>query len=227
MKNLLITTAIIGLATASMANAEAHMDPNATVSGDAVVSTDAMTPGHDGMKTDHDAMGKAHGDMDKSLDHADQAIDEAGAAIDDAAAATSNAASDVMNSASDTVDGAADSMSNAYDDVADTLSASGGVMPVEGGTLLPTDLSAEILMDAEVYGAAGDGIGEIEDVLIDADGQVTGITVEVGGFLGMGERTVELSPEQFTVTQNDDDVRVDVSLTEDQLKDLPEYEELE
>jgi hypothetical protein len=44
-----------------------------------------------------------------------------------------------------------------------------------------------------VYGAEGDNIGDIKDVLVNKDGTVTAVLVGVGGFLGIGEKDVAVS----------------------------------
>jgi sporulation protein YlmC with PRC-barrel domain len=49
---------------------------------------------------------------------------------------------------------------------------------------------ASDLRDKDVYGPNNERIGEIEDVLVNQSGQVTGVVLEVGGFLGIGEREV-------------------------------------
>ena len=48
------------------------------------------------------------------------------------------------------------------------------------------------IMGNDVYGANDEEIGEVEGVLIGANGQVTAIIVEVGGFLGIGETQVAI-----------------------------------
>jgi hypothetical protein len=44
-----------------------------------------------------------------------------------------------------------------------------------------------------VYGAEGDNIGDIKDVLVSRDGRVTAVLIGVGGFLGIGEKDVAVS----------------------------------
>lgn len=50
--------------------------------------------------------------------------------------------------------------------------------------------SASDLLDTEVRGPAGEQIGEVEDLIVDADGQVQAVVVEVGGFLDVGDTHV-------------------------------------
>jgi sporulation protein YlmC with PRC-barrel domain len=46
------------------------------------------------------------------------------------------------------------------------------------------------LMGVDVVGAAGENIGNVDDVVADLDGRILGIVVGVGGFLGMGQKDV-------------------------------------
>ena len=85
----------------------------------------------------------------------------------------------------------------------------------------PWNLSVGQIEDMDVYGAGGDEIGEVEDVLVDASGKVVGLSVEAGGFLGIGEKDVILSLDQVTL-END---KLVTALTEEQLKDLPRWDD--
>jgi hypothetical protein len=85
--------------------------------------------------------------------------------------------------------------------------------------------SLEGLEGAPVYDVNDNHIGEISHVLIDGD-KLTDAVIDVGGFLGMGEKPVALSFEQLQVLQNADggDLRIYVDLSEEQLEALPEFE---
>lgn len=48
-------------------------------------------------------------------------------------------------------------------------------------------IRAEEMLDADVYGAAGEEIGEVENIIVGADGRITDIVVEAGGFLDIGD----------------------------------------
>ena len=61
----------------------------------------------------------------------------------------------------------------------------------------PFNLSVDDLEDMDLKSAAGEDIGEVEEVLLDAGGQPAAVSVEVGGFLGMGEREVVLGLDQL------------------------------
>ncbi|EAR51669.1 ribonucleotide-diphosphate reductase alpha subunit [Oceanicola granulosus HTCC2516] len=62
-------------------------------------------------------------------------------------------------------------------------------------------------------------IGEVEDVMLDRDGRVVGVTVDVGGFLGIGEKEVLLPLNDIRlVAEDDDDLMIVTRLTEEQLE---------
>lgn len=82
------------------------------------------------------------------------------------------------------------------------------------------------LMGADVFDNAGNKVGTVKDVVIGGDDDVLSLLVDVGGFLGMGARTVNLpiSDARIGWSQSNDDVRVQVSMTRSQLEALPVYE---
>ena len=65
-------------------------------------------------------------------------------------------------------------------------------------------------------------VGKISDVLIDRDGHITAVVVEVGGFLGMGKKDVGMPWDRIQGVDTDDNV-VHVNATTDELKEAPEF----
>lgn len=73
----------------------------------------------------------------------------------------------------------------------------------------PTYVFSGNLDDEDVYGADGNVIGEIEDVLLNMDGTVAAVALEVGGFLGIGEKDVLVDWSALEITADGtDDIRV-------------------
>lgn len=56
----------------------------------------------------------------------------------------------------------------------------------------PGQMMGSDLRGTTIYGANNENIGEIDDVLIDRQGQVVAVIVGVGGFLGIGEKDVAI-----------------------------------
>ncbi|MFN3662921.1 PRC-barrel domain-containing protein [Yoonia sp.] len=87
-------------------------------------------------------------------------------------------------------------------------------------------LTAERVLGANVYDTAGDNIATVDDLVMGADGEITHAVMDVGGFLGLGSYTVALDVSELDILWSEDnqDVRVQVSMTQEQLETLPEYE---
>ena len=93
---------------------------------------------------------------------------------------------------------------------------------VDYGKMVGTDLIGK-----RVYGMNGEDVGEISAVAIGADNKITGAIVDVGGFLGMGEKRVALSSDMLRLVADPDsnDMLFHVAATQEQLKALPTYAE--
>ncbi|WP_265502640.1 PRC-barrel domain-containing protein [Paracoccus beibuensis] len=74
-------------------------------------------------------------------------------------------------------------------------------------------------------------IGEVDDVVLSADGQVMGYTADIGGFLGIGEHTVLLSPEAVRLVDFDEATLwgessvFTTNYTQEELEALPEFDD--
>lgn len=73
-----------------------------------------------------------------------------------------------------------------------------------GYTVADTDNLASRLIDQPVFSSAADdaeNIGNVSDLVFDADGQLTAVIIGVGGFLGIGEKAVavDFHSLEFTV----------------------------
>lgn len=110
----------------------------------------------------------------------------------------------------------------------DTASAYGaGLVERKGYAVAPReDLTAETLTGAAAYDSNDKWIGEVSDILLNDDGQVKAVIVDVGGFLGIGEKPVELELSELDILRADDgsDIRVYISMTQDQLKGKNAYQ---
>ena len=123
----------------------------------------------------------------------------------------------------------ADSETGVVETEMETASGSQGDMEVFDDNYAMLDVeerTAERLIGAEVYDSTGANIGNVDDVLLGDGAQVTGILVDVGGFLGLGEHTVNLPLDQAEIGWNEgnNDVRVLVTVTAEELEAMPEYE---
>ncbi|MFM9940770.1 MAG: PRC-barrel domain-containing protein [Hyphomicrobiaceae bacterium] len=67
---------------------------------------------------------------------------------------------------------------------------------------------ARVFLGADVQNAAGERVGDINDFLFDATGRITTVVLGVGGFLGMGEKTVGIPFNACTYGVDKDGARI-------------------
>ena len=100
---------------------------------------------------------------------------------------------------------------------------------IDRSTLTEVDsvgLSAEELIGTPVYGADDDNVGSIEDVIISSDGSgVEAVIMDVGGFLGIGAKSVAVGLENLAFMADADGNRyLYTQFTREQLEAQPEYD---
>jgi hypothetical protein len=104
--------------------------------------------------------------------------------------------------------------------------AAGGLRFVEAQQA--EEMLASTLIGTSVANAENQSVGDINDVLLAADGRLKAVVVGVGGFLGIGERDVAVPWEALGVSRDEDQdlvLRLDVS--REQLENAPEFESVE
>ncbi len=88
------------------------------------------------------------------------------------------------------------------------------------------DISTEEFVGTTVYGANDENIGEIGDVVLSQDGKVDAVIIDVGGFLGIGEKPVAVGMDNLQfMADNDGDRYLYTSFTKEQLDAAPAYDE--
>jgi len=88
------------------------------------------------------------------------------------------------------------------------------------------ELTADNLMGAPVFGSNEENLGEVGDVVFDMNGQIQAVVVDVGGFLGIGEKPVALQFEALQVQRGETgDFRLMANATQEQLEGAPSYDE--
>lgn len=108
---------------------------------------------------------------------------------------------------------------------APAASTDGAMTLPEGYVAVERDtLTAELLTGADVRDATDASIAEVSDLVLTAEGQVTDVVLDVGGFLGIGARSVAIPMDRLTVAQTEGGaVRIWVNMTKEELEALPEY----
>lgn len=86
-------------------------------------------------------------------------------------------------------------------------------------------MTVENLDGARVYDSNDKWVGEISEVLVTEDGQITDAIVDVGGFLGIGEKSVAVKLADLKIQREDgsDDVRIYTAMAKDDLMALSEF----
>jgi putative membrane protein len=84
------------------------------------------------------------------------------------------------------------------------------------------EISLEEVLGSSVVNSAGEEVAEIEDIVLDANQKYYAI-LSVGGFLGIGDKKVAIPLDQLQL--GEDQVYLMSAQTEEQLEEMPEYEE--
>lgn len=89
-------------------------------------------------------------------------------------------------------------------------------------------ISAKTYMGQSVYNGQNESIGSINDLILQKQGGVVAAIVGVGGFLGIGQKSVAVPFDKINATQNPQDGTVKLTTTEtaDSLKAAPEFKTL-
>ncbi|NKX65840.1 PRC-barrel domain containing protein [Labrenzia sp. 5N] len=87
------------------------------------------------------------------------------------------------------------------------------------------ELTADDLEGATIYDANDEDIGEIDSLIVSQDGTIEKVILDVGGFLGIGEREVAVTFDELQIIRNEDgsDLRVYVGATKEELEAQPDY----
>ncbi|TDT73916.1 PRC-barrel domain protein [Litoreibacter halocynthiae] len=89
----------------------------------------------------------------------------------------------------------------------------------------PSKLTTEMVTGAAVYDQNDEHIGEVSKLLLNDAGEITQAVIDVGGFIGLGEKPVALAMSELNILRetNGDDLRVYVDQTKETLEALPEW----
>ena len=91
--------------------------------------------------------------------------------------------------------------------------------------LADTELTADTLRGARIYDTANQDVGEISDLVMSSDGtRVEQAVLDVGGFLGIGERQVAVPVQELQFVRNEGgEIRAVIQATQQQLEAQPAY----
>ncbi len=97
----------------------------------------------------------------------------------------------------------------------------GTLAAAENGDMMvqPFNKSVDDVEGMDVVGANNEKIGDVENVLIDSSGKATAVSIEAGGFLGLGARQVIV---QISDLKLQDD-RLVSDMSKNQVSELPNW----
>jgi hypothetical protein len=87
---------------------------------------------------------------------------------------------------------------------------------------VPADHTKAIL-GARVADAEGKSVGRLIDILVDQAGLPQAAVIDVGGFLGVGNRRIAVQWSALRFTPADPENKIVVDLTGDQIRAAPQY----
>lgn len=82
-------------------------------------------------------------------------------------------------------------------------------------------MPADNLLGRNVMTTDGESAGDVDDLLLNKENQVTHVVVGVGGFLGFGEKPVSLPVQELALAG---EKTLAVNMTLDQVKELPKFD---
>lgn len=90
----------------------------------------------------------------------------------------------------------------------------------------PVDLTSETLTGARVYDVNDEDIGEVSELILSQNGTIENVVIDVGGFLGIGEKRVAVTYDELSILRSDDggSFRVYIDATQESLEAQPTYD---
>ena len=91
----------------------------------------------------------------------------------------------------------------------------------------PEQVLASSVLGKTVYTGAdeqGEAIGDVNDVVINADGGAEALVIGVGGFLGIGEKDVAVNFDRVSWSDRDGQRIIVVSVTKEELQVAPQFD---
>jgi sporulation protein YlmC with PRC-barrel domain len=84
----------------------------------------------------------------------------------------------------------------------------------------PDQLRASKMLGSTVYDVQNRSIGKVADLVLDKDGRVDGVVIDVGTFLGMGGKSVDVKMSDIKTDNN----RLTLDRTKEQLQQMASYQ---
>jgi sporulation protein YlmC with PRC-barrel domain len=119
---------------------------------------------------------------------------------------------------------AADTRSTTTTTTADTRSAATTTSTESTGDFnAQGDVSANAVIGAKVRNDNKDTVGSVQDLYVDASGNIKTVVIAVGGFLGVASKDVAVKWSDIKQSRDGKSVMLTTSLSKDELKSMPDY----
>jgi sporulation protein YlmC with PRC-barrel domain len=212
-------------------------DPNAPVDGVATPPLDTAAteqPAADGVTTEEESEAAGKNEAFAGDPNAEQNPPEGEVAMTEPAADSAAETPPAADAAATGTEPATDSepadmaASETPAEAVDTAATDTGMAGTAGFLSFSADqVRASTLLGQTVYGPDEESIGEISDLVLQEDGETRAALIDVGGFLGVGEKEVAIPFEQIDFAQPAEEgaePRVTVALSREELEQLPAWE---
>ncbi|MGU3496838.1 PRC-barrel domain-containing protein [Xanthobacteraceae bacterium A53D] len=83
---------------------------------------------------------------------------------------------------------------------------------------------ASKLIGTKVRGGSDETLGDVSDVVMDGNGNVAAVVIGVGGFLGVGEKSVAVPFKSLEMMRSNDGDRLVLRQSKDDLKAAPTFQ---
>jgi sporulation protein YlmC with PRC-barrel domain len=83
----------------------------------------------------------------------------------------------------------------------------------------PDQMRASKMIGSRVYGVQNRNIGKVQDLIVNRQGNIDAMVVDVGAFLGMDGKRVAIKPSEFKTDNN----RLTLDVTKEQLQQMADY----
>ncbi|HEV2100443.1 MAG TPA: PRC-barrel domain-containing protein [Stellaceae bacterium] len=84
----------------------------------------------------------------------------------------------------------------------------------------PDQIRASKMIGSDVYSVQNADVGKVQDIILDQDGRVASVIVDVGSFLGMGGKDVAIRLSDIKSDNN----RLTLDMTKEQLQQAQAYQ---
>lgn len=227
-KTLMHTVAAAALLAPAIAHAEMK-DTKADMSADAEIQAE--------VKSD-EALRSPDTKVTEGAE-AEVTAEEVGEAAEDTAEATANTVEDAAEATADAAEDAYEATSNWLADATDGIDeeraaeleanvAASDELAVESDNYIvmtANGLNARTLTGAPVFDASAEEIGTVEDVVVDAEGNVSHIIVSQGGVFGFGGKDVALPYNASTIAYDAEaQPRIKLNVSEETVANAEEFD---